>query len=288
MNAEKTDVYAQRISRVCDYVDHNLDLQFDLEKISQIACFSKYHFHRQFSEYMGITIFKYIVLMRLKRASYKLAFEKELKVIDIALDAQFESHETFSRSFKSSFNQTPTQFRKQPDWRKWHSLMDFPSHKKDVDMKITIVHFEETKTAYLEHRDSPELVYDTVSHFIEWRKETGLSPVQSSDTYGIIFDDPENTPPKEFRFDICSSVKTNVPSNSHGVKTGTIPSGRCAVIRHHGSYDAIGDPVRSLYRDWLPSSGEELRDFPCFFHYLNLIHEVEEHELKTDIYLPLK
>jgi hypothetical protein len=42
-----------------------------------------------------------------------------------------------------------------------------------------------------------------------------------------------------------------------------------------------------LYRDWLPASGEELRDFPLYFHYLNLVHEVAVHELLTDIYLPL-
>jgi AraC family transcriptional regulator len=46
--------------------------------------------------------------------------------------------------------------------------------------------------------------------------------------------------------------------------------------------------AKSLYRDWLPESGEELRDFPLFFHYHNFVHEVAEHELLTDIYLPLK
>ncbi|MGS9121513.1 AraC family transcriptional regulator, partial [Salmonella enterica subsp. enterica serovar Infantis] len=30
-----------------------------------------------------------------------------------------------------------------------------------------------------------------------------------------------------------------------------------------------------------------LRDFPVFFQYLNFVIEVSEHELLTDIYLPL-
>ncbi|MHB1285572.1 MAG: GyrI-like domain-containing protein [Leptospirales bacterium] len=38
----------------------------------------------------------------------------------------------------------------------------------------------------------------------------------------------------------------------------------------------------------MPESGEDLRDFPLYFHYLNLITETPEHELITDIYLPLK
>lgn len=50
----------------------------------------------------------------------------------------------------------------------------------------------------------------------------------------------------------------------------------------------MSDTVYYLYQTWLPDSGEELRDFPCFFHYLNFVHEVDECELVTDIYLPIK
>nr|WP_231855061.1 GyrI-like domain-containing protein [Photobacterium profundum] len=46
--------------------------------------------------------------------------------------------------------------------------------------------------------------------------------------------------------------------------------------------------IHYLYGQWLPESGEELRDDPCFFHYMNFFPEVSEHELITDIYLPLK
>ncbi len=92
----------------------------------------------------------------------------------------------------------------------------------------------------------------------------------------------------EFKFDICGTVDQDIPQNKQGVKAGVIPSGRCAVVRHKGSHDQIRDIVCCLYRDWLPVSGEEVRDFPVYFHYLNFIHEVNENELLTDIYLPLK
>jgi AraC family transcriptional regulator len=55
-----------------------------------------------------------------------------------------------------------------------------------------------------------------------------------------------------------------------------------------GSHDRLGENIYYLYREWLPGSGEELRDFPLFFHYLNLMPDTPEHELLTDIYLPLK
>ena len=51
----------------------------------------------------------------------------------------------------------------------------------------------------------------------------------------------------------------------------------------------MGSPESAhyLYREWLPASGEELRDFPLYFHYHNFVHEVGEYELVTDLYLPL-
>ena len=155
-------------------------------------------------------------------------------------------------------------------------------------MDVKIVQFSATPIAVLEHRGSPKLLNDSVSRFIDWRKQSGLSPVRTSHTYGLAYDDPNTSDPEAFRFDICGSVKTAVPENSHGVLNKTIPAGRCASLRHLGSHDDIGTSVYYLYRQWLPESGEELRDFPCFFHYLNLITDVDEHELITDIYLPLK
>ena len=57
---------------------------------------------------------------------------------------------------------------------------------------------------------------------------------------------------------------------------------------HKGSHDSIGDTVYHLYQKWLPNSEEELRDYPCYFRYLNFVHEVNECELLTEIYLPIK
>lgn len=115
-----------------------------------------------------------------------------------------------------------------------------------------------------------------------------MSPIASSKTFGIPHHDPATTPAEDFRYDICGSVSVDVPANKHGIVTKTIPLGRCAVVRHEGSPNNISESVYYLYRDWLLRSGEELRDFPVFFHYLNLKSNTPEHELLTDIYLPLK
>jgi len=155
-------------------------------------------------------------------------------------------------------------------------------------MKVNIVEFPGAVVAVLQHRGAPELVNDSAKRFIEWRIASGLSPARSSQTYGVAYDDPESTQPEQFRFDICGSILSEVDENRFGIVNGAIPPGRCAVLRHLGSHDSIAESAYYLYREWLPTSGEELRDYPLFFHYLNLIHETPENELITDIYLPLK
>jgi AraC family transcriptional regulator len=287
VNESTASAYANKFNKVFDYIDKHLDENLSVEHLSRVANFSKYHFHRQFSEYAGINVFRYIQLMRLRRASYRLVFSEHTRIIDIALEAGFENPESFSRAFKNMFGQTPSQFRNKPEWQPWNEQYRIPPRKRNQTMQVNITEFATTPIAVLEHRGAPELVNDSVKVFIDWRKQSGLSPVNSSRTFGIVYDNPETTPPAEFRFDICGEVNANVPGNPQGVINKVIPGGRCAVVRHHGSHHRIGDSAYYLYRDWLPSSGEDLRDFPLFFHYLNLLPETPEHALLTDIYLPL-
>jgi len=282
------NTYAEKINKVCDYISEHLNEDLSVEALSQVANFSRYHFHRQFSEYTGINVARFILLMRLKRASYQLVFNKYYRIIDIALEAGFENPESFSRAFKKMFGQTPSQFRQKPDWISWNGKYTAATIERKGTLNIDIVEFDETKVAVYEHCGAAERLNDSVSIFIEWRKQSGLSPVVNSNTFGIPYGDPGVVGPEKFRFDICGSVKCDVPQNPQGVITKIIPAGRCAVLRHLGSHDVMDDKVRYLYAEWLPRCDESLRDFPCFFHYVNLFPEVDEHELITDIYLPLK
>lgn len=154
--------------------------------------------------------------------------------------------------------------------------------------EVKIENTLDEKIAFLSHKGAPNRVLETASRFIAWRKSSGLSPIKTSRTYGIPWSDPEMGPAEAFRFDVCGSIQQDVPTNEFGVKTGLIPGGRCAVIRHLGSHDTIKDSVYFLYKNWLPNSGEQTRDFPVYFQYLNFIHEVDECELETDIFLPLQ
>ncbi|QUN05163.1 AraC family transcriptional regulator [Shewanella yunxiaonensis] len=281
--------HQQSIQRVCEYIQQHLDEELSAEQLSEVAACSRFHFHRIFMAFMGLSTTRYIQRVKLRRASFQLAFEQQ-KIIDIAIEAGFGSSEAFTRAFKSSFLQTPSQFRTQPDWQHWHSVLQLPMiAKEDYIMDVKIVDFPPRNIAYLSHRGSPQRVLDSAAKFIAWRKQTGLSPVASSETYAVPYSDPNTVAPEDFRLDICGTIQqSQIPYNEFGVIAGTLPGGRCAVARHYGSHDHIGDTVYRLYREWLPQSGEELRDFPCYFHWLNFVHEVDESELMTDVYLPLK
>ncbi|CAO3355024.1 AraC family transcriptional regulator [Azospirillum melinis] len=280
--------YDERFSRLFDYIDQNLEGDLSLDRLSDVACLSKFHFHRLFSAHFDISVGKYIQLARLKRASFRLAFYPADKVIDIALDAGFETPESFSRAFRKTFAQTPSEFRKTPEWRQWHDRYRHIKRKRIRTMDVSILDFAPVQVAAYCHRGPIEEVNDSVRIFIDWRKTSGLSPRDRFRTFGIAFDNPETTEPADFRFDICGEIDGEVPENPQGVVKKLIPGGRCAVVRHRGSHEQIGEVVRFLYGRWMPESGEELRDFPVYFHYLNFIGETAEHDLLTDVYLPLE
>lgn len=295
MSNKKTDLYARRFAQVFAFIEQHLDSPLTVEQLSEVACFSRFHFHRQFSLYCGISISRYVMLMRLKRASLRLINKSQDKVIDIALDAGFENPESFSRAFKNTFGLTPSRFRKEPVWIDWQMHFQFPVREiqqRMEKMDVKIITVEPIKVAVLEHVGDPLRMNKTVESFIEWRIASGLSDYTIQGTYGVPYSDPLTTPGEDFRFDVCGELSTkandHVPANPQGVICKTLPGGRCAVVRHVGAYDRISDSVYYLYRQWLPQSGEELRDFPVYFRYLQLDQQLPEHELQTDVLLPLK
>ncbi len=295
MNNDKSDLYARRFKQVFAYIERHLDSTLTVEQLSDVACFSRFHFHRQFSQYCGVSVSRYITLMRLKRASYRLVQPSPEKIIDIALDAGFENPESFSRAFKNTFGLTPSEFRKEPVWVDWHRHFQFPgtgNQKRMDNMDVKIIEVKPMQVAVLEHHGEPMRVTNSVATFIEWRKASGLSDYTTQGTYGVPHNDPLTTPGEEFRFDICGELSAaangKVLANPQGVILKSLPGGRCAVVRHVGSYDRISESVYYLYRQWLPQSGEELRDFPVYFRYLQLDEELPEHAQQTDILLPLK
>lgn len=285
----------RRIAKAIAEIDRTLDGPLDLDALSGTAACSRFHFQRLFSAITGSSVGEYRRLMLLKRAGQQLAFRGHVSVTEIGFDAGYENAESFSRAFRRAFGQSPSGFRAAPDWAVWHRTYDplldlkgrlMPATDLDFD-SVRIADFPETKLAVLEHKGPPAGVPASVQRFIAWRKAHGTPPSRSA-TYNILYDDPKTTPPADFRMDICCAVTGAIAENGEGVVNRTIPAGRCAVLRHKGPLDFAEAAIRALYRDWLPQSGEELRDFPLFVQRLSFFPDVPEHEAETDIFLPLR
>jgi AraC family transcriptional regulator len=284
---DATRAYAKRFDAVLVHIEAHLEDALSVEALSRIANFSKFHFHRQFAAYVGMPVARYVQLLRLRKAAYRLASREFCSVLDAALDAGFDSPEAFSRAFKRAFGMAPSAFRQQPNWQAWSATFVVPYLSRKFTMQVKIVDFSATRVAALEHVGPPGLVNESVRKFVEWRKQSGQSPVASSRTFGIPRNNPDTTPAEEFRFDICGEIHEAVAANAYGIRELVIPGGRCAVVRHTGSTDNVGETVYPFYRDWLPASGEELRDHPLFFHYLSVFPETPLDQWQTDIYIPI-
>jgi AraC family transcriptional regulator len=287
------DGYLKRLRRALDFIDAHLDEELSVERLSRAAACSKFHFHRQFTEFFGVSLHQYVRLARLKRAAHQLAF-RATSIVEIALGNGYESHEAFSRAFKKALGQTPSEFRAGPHWIDMHDTfrsnanirsryMTTNYHLTDVEL----VDFPRTRVAALTHRGDPRRLGETLRAFIAWRRQNKLHPSVSA-TFNIAHDDPSTTPPDDFRFDVCAATDRPIAENAAGVHEQVIPEGPCAMIRHVGSDDTLESAIRFLYAEWLPQSGRELRDFPLFFQRVRFMPEVPEHEAVVDVFLPLR
>ncbi|WP_369572629.1 GyrI-like domain-containing protein [Acidithiobacillus sp. IBUN Pt1247-S3] len=289
MQSSAAQRHAKRFDRVLLHIEQHLDDELSLETLSEVAHFSRFHFHRAFSSYVGVSVARYVQHMRLRRASHRLLSKPTDGVLDIALQAGFNSAEAFSRAFKRTFGQSPTAFRQQPEWHAWNAAFVISPFIWSIIMQVDIVEFPATRIAALKFRGPVRAVPQTVQAFIAWRQASSVSPVDRCKSFGIAHNNPD-TAPNDFHFDVCGELLegAQVASNPQGVVEDLIPGGRCARVRHLGQRNRLGETIYPLYRDWLPTSGETPRDFPLFFHYVTVVPGPDSDNDITDIYLPLK
>ncbi|MFZ0269636.1 AraC family transcriptional regulator [Caulobacter sp.] len=287
------DHYHARMQRVLDHIDRHLDGDLDLEAMSSVAAFSKFHFHRQFKATFGVSLHRYVQLARLRRASKRLA-EQGQSVTDIALDAGYETPDAFARAFRQRFAQSPSSFRKSPDWAPWLQAFGPLNAARSKIMPTTftpdqviIREVAPTRVAIFEHRGDPETFDVTRDRFIAWRKAAGLSP-RTSPTFNIWHSERRPADPADYSMDLCVGLGADqsIDPADPAVKAGEIPGGRCAVLRVTGDTHNLEPAALYLYRDWLPASGEEMRDFPIYCQRFFL--DEPEQGTAAELHLPLK
>ena len=286
------DHYTARMRRVLDHIDRHLDGDLDLEAVSSVAAFSKFHFHRQFKATFGLSLHRYVLLARLRRASKQLAGAEGQSVTDIALDAGYETPDAFARAFRQRFAQSPSDFRKSPDWEPWLRAFGPLNSARSKLMpttftpdQVSLREVTPTRVAVFEHRGDPDTLEATIQRFIAWRKAAGLSP-RNSATFNIWHSERRPASPADYSMDLCVGLNADQPIEGEGVRAGEIPGGRCAVLRVTGDTHNLEPAALYLYRDWLPASGEKMRDFPIYCQ--RFLPDDPEQGPAAELFLPLK
>ncbi|MGT2478934.1 AraC family transcriptional regulator (plasmid) [Methylobacterium oryzae CBMB20] len=286
--------YHSRMQRVLDHIDRHLDDNLDLETVSGIAAFSKFHFHRQFTATFGLSVHRYVQLARMKRASYRLAYRDAQSVTEVAMDAGYVAPDAFARAFRQRFGQSPSSFRKDPDWEPWLAAFGPLEEARSKIMQrtftaddVVIRDVPSMQVAIMEHRGDPAALGATIQRFIAWRKSAGFHP-RTNPTFNVWRSERRPASPADYSVDLCVGTDKPIEANGEQIRVGEIPGGRCAVLRVIGHTDNLEAPAFYLYREWLPSSGEEARDFPLYCQRLAFFPEVPEHEAIAELFLPLK
>lgn len=106
------------VGKMQKYIDIHFDEEITLDDLCRASGYSKFHCERIFKELTGKTPFQTIRALRLTKAAKTLIASGE-KVVDVALDNGFDSHDGFTRAFTRRFLITPQKYRQEAPPVNW-------------------------------------------------------------------------------------------------------------------------------------------------------------------------
>jgi len=99
------------LNKIIDYLEANLTYDIDIKKLAKTLGLNDFIMQRVFSIVTNISISEYVRKRRLSLAFEELKLTDN-KIIDIAIKYRYDSHISFTRSFKKEFGITPSNLRK--------------------------------------------------------------------------------------------------------------------------------------------------------------------------------
>lgn len=290
MKQSTRNSYRQRVTRVIEYIHNNLENDLSVENLAEIAFMSPFHFHRIYRELAQETLNATIRRLRLQRAAVELIRSNQ-PIARIAKQAAYGSQEAFSRAFTRQFGETPTEYRefKQKDkqLREEPFIAMLPAQQKEyAEMyQVEIVDFERLPMVGYRHKGDYMEIGSTFEKLLVYAASHQLLGGQTR-MIGLYYDDPKSVVTNQLRSMACVTLNNSVTSSGDesSPESIEIPAGRCATLVFKGSYAELEKPYDWLFGHWLPQSGFEAADFPCFEEYLNDPKETPPSELLTKIH----
>ena len=314
--------YLARINRVVDHIDQNLDRDLSLETLAQIANFSPFHFHRIFRAMIGEPLYQFIQRLRLEKAASKLLSHTDSSITLIALDCGFSSSATFARAFKEAYGMTATEWRKggfdafsknrktdskesidmrnlRKDWQitsiyiadefnhqKWKIMID-----NKIRAEVEVKDLPQKHLAYVRHvgpyQGNESLFESLFNKLMRWAGPRGLIQFPKTEMLSVYHDDPNITDPEKLRLTVAITVPPDTEVDGEVGKM-TLAGGKYAIARFEISSNEFSEAWDAVYGGWLPESGYQPTDGPCFELYHNDPKQHPEGKHIFDIGIPVK
>lgn len=102
----------RRVADALRFIELHADEPLDLDRLASVAGLSKFHFLRSFARVAGLTPYRYLLLMRLRRAAAAIA-ATDRSISQIAFEAGFGDLSTFNAHFRSAMGATPGHWRRE-------------------------------------------------------------------------------------------------------------------------------------------------------------------------------
>ena len=273
--------YEDRILRVLTYIHDNPAGDMSLDRLADEAAMSRFHWHRVFHAITGETCAQAVRRVRLHRAAVLLV-QTDQPVERIAATCGYPNPVSFARAFGDGFGLRPAAYRK--SGRLLPPIS--PTTPEDYHMyPITTRSEPARRLAVLMHKGAYYKIGKCFESFGLMCESRGLWP-QTGPVIGVYVDNPDVTPEADLTSLAGAEwLGDDIPD---GMQEWHLEGGETAVLTYKGPYSGIASAYHTLFGDWLPKSGQEPADAPCYEISLNSPRDTAPNELLTEICLPLK
>jgi AraC family transcriptional regulator len=300
MTAATLDPRHESIRRAVSCIVGRLDAPPTLDELAEASGYSPFHFHRVFRHFTAEGVAGLTRRLRLERAAIAL-LRSERSVIDVGLEAGYDSNEAFTRASRAAYNMTPSDYRRArphvtalpaPAGVHYHPAgrFDFqPVLDKETNVQIRIETWPETPIAYVRGVGHyPRVIPESFKVLGAFADRHGLWSAPGSTTLCVTHDNPDETPEDELRSDAAIIVPPGFASDDPAVQVRAMPGGKYAVATYLGPYSGLVDAWADVCSRLTPANGYRVRASECFEVYVNDCAKVGPDELRTDIYVPVE
>ena len=282
--------HQERINDVLHYIHAHLSDVLDIATLSELSCYSSYHFQRTFKQLTGESVHDYIRRARLEWAANLLIFNPESTVMEVAGECGFQSNASFTHAFKRHFGVTPTAWRvggyqqtSSALKQQWLANESNPnrrfyqrtsaSEKAETIPSVKVKKLSPIRVAYIRHIGYDHRIKTVWQRLLDWGEEQGLT-VSDCQMIGLYHSNPDIIPYDQCRYVACIAVPDDIHARS-GVDVMEIPGGQYACVQGTGEYGDLIYLLHQIYHHWLPASEFETINIPAHVvykdnHFLNI------------------